>query len=105
MPESGTPAQTLSPLLHDGVLPGAWGVTGLANGKVTELAPEVSAFAQIGTRVYVGGNFQYVQRGQNATGADRVLQSYLAAFDTAQASAGRARAPRPTAGPGAVETA
>lgn len=81
VPDSGTPKQELSALLGNGVLPGAWGVTGLANGRVTELAPEVSAFAQIGTRVFVGGNFRYVQRGQNASGTDRVEQSYLAAFD------------------------
>jgi hypothetical protein len=81
VPDSGTSKQELSALLGNGVLPGAWGVTGLANGRVTELAPEVSAFAQIGNRVFVGGNFRYVQRGQNASGADRVEQSYLAAFD------------------------
>lgn len=81
VPDSGTPEQELSPLLGNGVLPGAWGVTGLANGQVSELAPEVSAFAQSGNRVYVSGNFRYVQRGQNPSGADRVEQSYLAAFD------------------------
>lgn len=81
VPDAGTAKQELRPLLDSGVLPGEWGVTGLANGRVSELAPEVSVFEQIGDRVYVGGNFRYVQRGQNATGAERVEQSYLAAFN------------------------
>ena len=83
IPDTGTPAQTLRPLLANTVLPGAWGVTGLANGVVSELASPVSALAQIGSTVYVGGNFRYVQKGANATGADKVEQSYLAAFDVA----------------------
>ena len=58
-----------------------WGVTGLANGVDGELHTEVAAFAQLGSRVYVGGNFRYVQRGEFASGTDKVEQSYLAAFD------------------------
>lgn len=81
VPASGTPAQQLSPLAQTGAITTTWGVTGLANGRNSELTTEVQAFAQIGSRVFVAGNFQYVQRGQNATGADRVLQPYLAAFD------------------------
>jgi trimeric autotransporter adhesin len=82
IPVGGAAAEPVRPLLNNGVLPGEWGVTGLANGRNTELTPEVSAFAQIGNRVYVGGNFRWAQRGAGATSPpDRVEQSYLAAFD------------------------
>lgn len=81
IPDSGTEAQEQHPLLENHAIPGEWGVTGQANGVNTELTTEVSAFAQIGTRVYVGGNFRWAQRGANATGADQVEQPYLAAFD------------------------
>lgn len=81
VPDTGTPASELSPLLQNGARPNPWGVTGLANGRDTELTTEVAAFTQIGTTVYVGGNFAFAQKGPNATGADKVAQSYLAAFD------------------------
>jgi trimeric autotransporter adhesin len=81
IPDSGTPKQELSPLLENGAQPNPWGVTGLANGLNTELTTEVSAFTQVGNTVYVGGNFQFVQKGPDATGDDKVEQSYLAAFD------------------------
>ena len=81
LPDEGTPAQQLPALLGDGVLPQTWGVAGLANGISGELHTEVAAFAQIGERVYVGGNFRYVQQTEDASGADRHEQSWLAAFD------------------------
>lgn len=65
--------------LHEsGVLPNAWGVTGLTKGS-GEMRTEAQAFAQIGDYVYVGGNFRDVQR--DAAGTDRVEQHYLAAFN------------------------
>lgn len=80
---AGTAKQELSPLLQNGSEPQEWGVTGLANGRDGELNTEVQAFAQVGNTVYVGGNFRYVQRGENPVPGDRVEQSYLAAFDLA----------------------
>lgn len=81
IPDGGTPKAELTELLEQGVLPGAWGVTGLGNGRSGETNVEIADFEQIGSRVFVGGNFRYVQRGANATGADRVEQRFLAAFD------------------------
>ena len=40
----------------------------------------MQAFAQIGNTMYVGGNFTTVQKGAES-GADKVAQPYLAAFD------------------------
>ena len=79
VPDAGTPAQVLPRVHESAALPTAWGVTGLANGIDGELNTEVSAFTQVGSRVYVGGNFQYVQRDSAGTG--RVEQRFLAAFD------------------------
>lgn len=79
VPDGGIPGQSRTPLLANGVEPTVWGVTGLANGSTGELDTEVQTFAQIGTRVYVGGNLRYVQR--NSSGLDQVEQPYLAAFD------------------------
>jgi trimeric autotransporter adhesin len=83
VPDSGTAVSERRPLLENFAQPNTWGVTGLANGVATELTTEVAAFAQVGSTVFVGGNFRFVQKGPNATGADKVEQSYLAAFDAA----------------------
>jgi chitodextrinase len=81
IPDAGAPAQTLRAMPDSDARPTVWGVTGQANGVDGELNTEVSTFAQIGNRVYVGGNFQYVQRTLNATGANKVERHFLAAFD------------------------
>ena len=81
IPDSGTTAQTALPVAKNGALPATWGVTGTGAGGSGELATEVQAFAQVGNTMYVGGNFTTVQRGEGATGADKVTQAYLAAFD------------------------
>lgn len=57
-----------------------WGVTGIY-GAPGELNMEVHALAYIGQTLYVGGGFAYVQKGPNPTAAEKVQQSYLAAFD------------------------
>lgn len=79
VPDSGLSGQSRSPLLTNGALAQTWGVTGLANGVSTELTTEAQAFTQVGSTVFVGGNFRYVQRGSD--GLDRTEQPYLAAFD------------------------
>jgi hypothetical protein len=42
---------------------------------------DVQAFTESNGMVFAGGNFARVQKGATATGADRVEQPYLAAFD------------------------
>jgi hypothetical protein len=81
IPDSGTNAETAVPVAENGALPATWGVTGTGAAGTDELATEVQAFAQIGNTMFVGGNFTTVQRGEDATGANRVDQSYLAAFN------------------------
>ena len=75
---SGTPAQTQSSIPDSNALRTVWGVSGLANGNTSELNTEVSRFAEVGGKVFVGGNFRYVQ--QSEAGAGQVEQPYLAAF-------------------------
>lgn len=74
---SGTIEQ--EPLAESTSMPTAWGVNGLGNGSGGELNTEVQAFTQVGDRVFVGGNFRYVQTNRN--GANRVEQRFIAAFD------------------------
>lgn len=81
IPDSGTAAQTIKAAPRSGALPATWGVTGLGAGGTSENASEVQAFAQIGNTMYVGGNFTTVQKGASASGADKVAQPYLAAFN------------------------
>lgn len=81
IPDAGAPAITQRALPESDAIRTVWGVSGLANGSGGEQNTEVAAFGQIGDTVFVGGNFQYVQRSLNATGADKVEQHYLAAFD------------------------
>ena len=57
-----------------------WGVTGIV-GAASELKMEAEAFAQIGNIMYVGGAFQYVQKGPNPTPDEKIAQSWLAGFD------------------------
>lgn len=81
IPNSGAPAETLRAIPESDAMPTVWGVAGLANGTDGELNTEVSAFGQVGNRVYVGGNFATVQRTLTSTGTSRVAQPFLAAFD------------------------
>ncbi len=81
IPDAGAPAQTLREMPESNAITTRWGVTGQANGIDGELNTEVAAFGQVGNTVYVGGNFQYVQRTLNATGANKIERKFLAAFD------------------------
>lgn len=82
IPDGGTSAQTIKAAPRSGALPTTWGVSGRgAGGSTSENATEAQAFAQIGNTMYVGGNFTSVQKSAAATGADKVAQSYLAAFN------------------------
>jgi trimeric autotransporter adhesin len=81
LPDSGTPKTEQRSLASADAAARVWGVTGLANGKTGELNTEVQAFAQLGTTVFVGGNFRYVQKSRTSTGVNQVDQPYLAAFN------------------------
>lgn len=78
LPAAGAPGFTQQARPETGALATTWGVSGLASGS-GELNTEVQAFAQIGSVVYVAGNFRYVQ--QDKAGAGQVEQPYLAGFD------------------------
>jgi hypothetical protein len=78
VPDAGTAAVTALPVARSGSLPQPWGVTGTGSGGTGELGTEVQAFAQVGSRMYVGGNFTTVR---NQDGSQSVGQRYLAAFD------------------------
>ncbi len=80
IPASGLPAvPAAQPVAESFPLPTTWTVSGLGAAGTGELNTEVAAFAEVDGIMYVGGNFRYVQR--SSSGADRVEQSYLAAFD------------------------
>ncbi len=81
IPAGGLPASTVRPLASSTTSPNTpWGVTGIV-GTANELNMEVESFAQIGNVMYVGGGFQYVQKGANPTAAEKIAQPWLAAFD------------------------
>ncbi len=77
--DNGTPERPNRPGLNSNALVSPWGVSGLRGSTSTEGNVEVQAFTESGGRMYVGGNFRYVQR--DADGAGRVEQPFLAAFD------------------------
>ncbi|MFZ1411723.1 MAG: fibrinogen-like YCDxxxxGGGW domain-containing protein [Micropruina sp.] len=83
IPEAGTAAQELAAIPRNYASRGYWGVTGNFNERVTEGNEPVQDFAQIGSRMFVAGNFSTVQRGRLATGSDVVAQPALAAFEVA----------------------
>lgn len=62
-------------------LPQQWGVQGYLQDDGTLNHSEVQAFTESSGMMFVGGNFARVQKGEEGTGADRVEQPYLAAFD------------------------
>jgi len=81
IPASGLPASAVRPLASSTTSTNTpWGVTGIV-GTANELNMEVETFAQIGNVMYVGGGFQYVQKGANPAPADKIAQPWLAAFD------------------------
>lgn len=81
IPDSGAAATAQSVLPESEAMTTSWGVSGFGNGSGGELNTEVAAFGQVGSRVFVGGNFRYVHQTENATGTARIEQPFLAAFD------------------------
>ena len=56
----------------------SWGVSGNINGSYAEGNIQVQAFAQVGSTMYVGGNFTGVKQGENGT---EIPSRGLAAFN------------------------
>ena len=81
IPAAGLPASTIRPMMSSETSPTTpWGVTGIL-GAASELKMEAETFAQIGNIMYVGGAFQYVQKGPNPTPDEKIAQPWLAGFD------------------------
>ena len=82
IPAEGLAASTLRPLMSDKTSPSTpWGVTGVVGGVTGEFNIEVQTFAQLGDTMFVGGKFEYVQKGAAPAANEKVRQPYLAAFD------------------------
>ena len=75
--DSGTPAQAVAPTVSEYAAPMKWGVTGNLNGSYAEGNAQVQAFEQVGSTMYVGGNFTGVARA----GSTKAQTSALAGFD------------------------
>ncbi|TFB16944.1 hypothetical protein E3V93_10070 [Microbacterium sp. 3H14] len=79
IPSSGTGAIANQAVVDSFAQTQNWGVAGLGNGPASiEGSNEVSAFAEVGNTVFVGGNFTSAQK--TAGGGSAQSQSYLAAF-------------------------
>ena len=78
--DAGTTARTNPPAAGSLALDSPWGLAAPVSPK-REGDVETQAFVQSGNTMYVGGNFTSVQRAADSTGADKVAQSFLAAFD------------------------
>ncbi|GAB3592738.1 hypothetical protein GCM10027446_13910 [Angustibacter peucedani] len=78
----GTAASTVRPLLSSTTSTATpWGVTGVVGGGTGELNLQVQTFAQVGRTMYVGGKFEWVQKGATPGPDEKIHQSYLAGFD------------------------
>lgn len=79
---SSTAAPVHPKLVSSKTSPSPWGVTGVVSGLSGENHLEVHALDVVGATLYVGGEFQYVQKGATPAAGEKIEQSYLAAFDT-----------------------
>ena len=78
LPDEGAAEQTVSRAVSNYAAKTSWGVTGNINGSYAEGNIQVQAFVQVGSTMYVGGNFTGVKQGEN--GAEKSSRG-LAAFD------------------------
>lgn len=76
--DEGLPASTVTRAVSQYAAKTSWGVTGNINGSYAEGNIQVQAFAQVGSTMYVGGNFTGVKQGEK--GAE-ISSRGLAAFD------------------------
>ena len=78
-PDTGIPASTVRAMLDRNPTAQPWAVTGLTTGTaVSNLNANVTAFAQVGNTIFIGGKFTAVVHGP---GGPEFAQPYLAAFD------------------------
>ncbi len=80
IPDEGLGASTVSGTVSQYAAKTSWGVSGNLNGSVKEGNIQVQAFAQVGSTMYVGGNFTGVKQGDKGT---EISSRGLAAFDVA----------------------
>ena len=80
IPDEGLGASTVSATVSPYAAKTSWGVSGNLNGSVKEGNIQVQAFAQVGSTMYVGGNFTGVKQGEKGT---EISSRGLAAFDVA----------------------
>lgn len=78
--DEGLPASTVTRAVSQYAAKTSWGVSGNLNGSYAEGNIQVQAFAQVGSTMYVGGNFTGVKQGEK--GAE-ISSRGLAAFDVA----------------------
>ena len=78
IPDEGLGASTVSGVVSQYAAKTSWGVSGNLNGSVKEGNIQVQAFAQVGSTMYVGGNFTGVKQGEKGT---EISSRGLAAFD------------------------
>ena len=76
--DGGTAAEPQKASVSEFATPTTWGVTGNLNGSIQEGSIQVQAFEQVGSTMYVGGNFTGVQKGKNGS---ETTSRGLAAFD------------------------
>ncbi len=78
--DEGLPASTVTHAVSQYAAKTSWGVSGNLNGSYAEGNIQVQAFAQVGSTMYVGGNFTGVKQGDKGT---EISSRGLAAFDVA----------------------
>ena len=78
IPDEGMSGSTVSGAVSNFAAKTSWGVSGNLNGSVKEGSIQVQALAQVGSTMYVGGNFTGVKQGDK--GAE-ISSRGLAAFD------------------------
>jgi hypothetical protein len=78
IPDEGEAGSTVTRAVSNYAAKTSWGVTGNINGSYAEGNIQVQALAQVGSTMFVGGNFTGVKQGEN--GAETFSRG-LAAFD------------------------
>ena len=78
IPDEGMSGSTVSGAVSNFAAKTSWGVSGNLNGSYAEGSIQVQALAQVGSTMYVGGNFTGVKQGDK--GAE-ISSRGLAAFD------------------------
>ena len=78
IPDEGEAGFTVTRAVSNYAATTSWGVTGNINGSYAEGSIQVQALKQVGSTMYVGGNFTGVKQGEN--GSENPSRG-LAAFD------------------------